>query len=138
MPHKPQIYQKTPKISRTPPSCSRRKSWKIIGRSLGIQEEFLRDDVRRGRSLRDKCQLKVMDDPVHHGIIHNKSDDLHLSSALITNQRVYFVHFSYHLCPAPVRDSRTLLPNEDEGMLIGLCLAQLAPVGVGIGRSNAP
>jgi len=32
--------------------------------------------MRERRSLRDKCQLKMIDDPVHHGIIYNKSDDL--------------------------------------------------------------
>jgi len=74
----------------------------------------------------------VIDDPVDHGIIRNKSDDIHLSSALITNQRIDLVDFSYHLRPAPARDSRTLLLNEDEGMLIGLCLSHFPPVGVRI------
>jgi len=57
--------------------------------------------MRRGRLIRDKCQLRVMDDPVHHGIIRNKRDDLHLSSALGTNQRIDLVDFSYHLRPDP-------------------------------------
>jgi len=61
-----------------------------------------------------------MDDPVDHGIIRNKSDELHLSSALITNQRVDLVHFPDHLRPAPAGDSRTLLLHDDEGMGVGL------------------
>jgi len=85
----------------------------------------------RGRgSLGDKCQLEVMDDPVDHGIIRNKSDELHVSTALGTNQRVDLVHFLDHLRPAPAGDSRALLLHDDEGMGVGLCLSHLAPVGV--------
>jgi len=49
--------------------------------------------MRRGRSLRDKCQLQVVDDPVHNGIVGEESDDLHVSSALSTNQRIDLVTF---------------------------------------------
>jgi len=52
----------------------------------------------RGRgSLGDKCQLEVMDDPVDHGIIRNKSDELHVSTALGTNQRVDLVRLRFIL-----------------------------------------
>jgi len=71
-------------------------------------------DRGRRRSLGDRCQLEVMDDPVDHGIVCDKSDDLHLSSALSTNQRVDFKNFAYHLGPAPAGDFRALLLNEDE------------------------
>jgi len=87
-------------------------------------------DRGRRRSLGDKCQLKVLDDPVHHGIVCDEGDDLHVSSALSTNQRVDFKNFADHLCPAPAGDSRVLLLHDDKGMLIGLCLAHLTPVGV--------
>jgi len=55
--------------------------------------------VRRRRSLRHKSQVQVVDNPVHHGIIRNKSDDLHVSSALSKNQRIDLEDFSYHLGP---------------------------------------
>jgi len=33
-------------------------------------------------SLRHKCQLKVIDDPAHHGIVGEERDNPHLSSTL--------------------------------------------------------
>jgi len=86
---------------------------------------------RRG-TLGFASSTRIKDDAIHHGIIRNKSDDLHLSSALGTNQRIDLVDFPDHLGPALAWDSRSLLLNEDKGMLIGLGLSPLAPVGVGV------
>lgn len=76
------------------------------------------DKLLSGRgSLSGEGQLKVMDDPVHHSRIRNKSDDLHLSSALITNQRIYLEDLADHFCPATARESRALLLDDDEGRI---------------------
>jgi hypothetical protein len=40
-------------------------------------------DARRGRFRCHKCQLEVVDDPVHHREIRKESDDLHLVLAAI-------------------------------------------------------
>jgi hypothetical protein len=40
------------------------------------------------RPLRDKRQLKVIDDPVHYGIVGEESDDLHLAAVLDAEQWV--------------------------------------------------
>ena len=55
------------------PDCN----FKIIGRSLRVHQEFLPDQVRRGRSLRHKCKLEVIDDAVHHGIVGDEGNDAH-------------------------------------------------------------
>lgn len=104
----------------------------MIGWSLGVQEELLRDPMRRGRSLRDKGQLQVVDNPVHNGIVGDEGNSAHLCLALRTGQGIDLVDFPDHLSPAPAWDSRSLLLNDDKGMLIGLCLSHLAPVGVGV------
>ncbi|MFP4083251.1 MAG: hypothetical protein ACLFVG_10940 [Candidatus Aminicenantes bacterium] len=48
----------------------------------------MRDYMRRRRSLGDKCQLEVVDDPVHHGIVGEEGDDAHLAATSGTEQRV--------------------------------------------------
>jgi len=73
-----------------------------------------------------------MDDPVQHGIIRNKSDDLHVSTALSTNQRVDFKNFADHLRPAPARDSWAFHFDNQELMLSFLHLAHFAPMSVGV------
>jgi hypothetical protein len=57
-------------------------------------------DPRRGRLVCDKRQLEVVDDSVHHGLVDEERDDLHLSAALRADQGVDFVHFTDHLGPA--------------------------------------
>ena len=51
---------------------------------LGSHKELLISDARRGRSLCDKRQLEVVDDPVHHSIVGEGGDDAHLALALGT------------------------------------------------------
>jgi len=41
--------------------------------------------------FRDKSQLEAVDDSVHHGIVGNKSDDIHRAVAWGTDQRVDFI-----------------------------------------------
>jgi len=60
----------------------------MIGWNLGVQEELLRDDVRRGRSLRDEGQLEVVDNPVNNGIVGDEGDDAHPALALRAEQMV--------------------------------------------------
>jgi len=73
-----------------------------------------------------------MDDPVHHGIVGEESDDLHRGAALDTGQGIHLKDFSDHLCPAAAGDPRALLLNDDGWMLVHLCLAHLAPVSIGV------
>jgi len=49
---------------------------------------LLRDDVRRGRSLRDEGQLEVVDNPVHNGIVGDEGDNAHPALALRAEQMV--------------------------------------------------
>jgi len=57
----------------------------------------LGDDLRR-RGLRfDKCQLKVVDDAIHHGIVCEEGDDAHLAAISGTQQRVDFKDLPNHL-----------------------------------------
>ena len=65
--------------------------------------------MRRRRPLRDKGQLKVVDDAVHHGIVGEESDDLHRPSALRTDHRVHLIDFADHCRPALGRDGLELL-----------------------------
>jgi len=68
--------------------------------SLGIPQKFLRNDVRRGRSLGDKCQLEVIDDSVHHRIVDEESDDAHPALSSRSDQRVrkfvFFITADFH------------------------------------------
>ena len=73
-----------------------------------------------------------MDDPVHHGLVCEEGNDAHLASALGAEQWVHLMDFSDHLSPAPAWDPRALLLNDDEWMLVPLCLAHLAQVSIGI------
>lgn len=85
------------------------------------------------RSLRDKCQLEVIDDAVNHGIVGDEGDDAHLSTALRADQRVDFKNLADHLCPFAARDSRAFLLNDDEGMLVHVWLAHLSLASAGTG-----
>jgi len=87
--------------------------------------------MRRRRSLGDKCQLEVVDDAIHHGVGCEERNDLHRGAALRTGHGVDFKNLADHLCLSPARDSRALL-HDDERRLVGLSLAHLPPVGVGI------
>jgi len=72
----------------------------------------------------------VINDSVHHGIVCEEGDDAHLAAPWWAGQRVDFKNPAAHFGPAVAGDSRALLFNEDEGMLVGLCLSHLLPVGV--------
>jgi hypothetical protein len=50
-------------------------------------------EVWRGRSLGDKGELEVADDPINHGVISEESDDLHLSAALGADHRINLISF---------------------------------------------
>ncbi len=67
--------------------------------------------MRRWGPLRKEGELEVVDDPIHHGIIRNKSDDLHLAAALRADEGINFIHFADHLGPALGGDSPELLPH---------------------------
>lgn len=47
-------------------------------------------------------------------------------------KRIYNISPADYLGPAAAGNSRALLLNDDEGMLIGLCLEHLAPMGIGV------
>ena len=66
-------------------------------------------DARRRRPLRDKGQLEVVDDAVHHGIVGEESDDLHRAPALRTDQRVNLIDLADHLGPALGREEAGLI-----------------------------
>ena len=94
--------------------------------------------MRRGRLVRDKCQLEVIDDPVHRVIVCDEGDDAHPAPASRTDQGVDFENLADHLGPEPAGDSLALLLNEDEGMLVGR-VVPCAPCPCGrsrIGRST--
>jgi len=71
----------------------------------------------------------MADDLINDFMILDKGGNRHLASTGRAEKGIHLVGFSYHLGSAPARDSRALLLNDDKGMLIGLCLAHLAPVG---------
>ena len=71
------------------------------------------------------------DDTIDHRIVCEEGDGAHFSLALGTDKRVQFVNFFYHLRPAAAWDPRALLLNNDERIPDRLCLAHLAPVGIG-------
>jgi len=66
----------------------------MIGWSLGVHQEFLISKMRRGRSLRDKCQLEVGDDTIDHLIVGEEGDDAHFPLAFGTGQGINLVDLS--------------------------------------------
>jgi hypothetical protein len=56
-----------------------------------------------------KAKLEVDDNLVDNFMVFNERDDLHLASTGGAKQRVHFIEFSYHLCPALLWDKRLLL-----------------------------
>jgi len=113
-------------------SCrQKRESRKILSRGLGCHQELLISDPRRGRFVCNKRQLQMADDPVHHGIVGEERDDLHLSAALRADQGVDFVHFTDHLSPAPGRDRPQVL-HRPERKRLTTRLLDLPSMGVGV------
>jgi hypothetical protein len=66
----------------------KRESRRIFSGGLSGHQEFLRDGMRWGRSLGNKGQLEVVDDPVHDGMVRQEGDDLHLAAALWTEEGI--------------------------------------------------
>jgi len=54
------------------------------------------------RSLCDKGQLVVVDDPVHHGLVSDEDDDRHFSLPSGARQEINLIDFSCHTCQAAV------------------------------------
>jgi len=114
-------------------SCwGRRKSRQIFSRGLSGHEIFLIGELRRGRFVGDESQLEVIDDPVHHGIVGEESNDLHRAPALRAEERVDLIHLTDHLCPALGRDGPELLLEYPEGGKPQACLFDLPSMGIGI------
>ena len=85
---------------------------KESGRRVGLPKELLESGLRRRRSLCDKCQLEVVDDPVHYGIVCKESDDAHPAATSGAGQRVDFENLADNLGPAAVGDiQQELLPH---------------------------
>jgi len=82
--------------------------------------------------FRDKGQLKVMDDFVHHGIVGEESDDLHRPAAPDTGQGIHLVHFSDHFGPALGGDRAELLLLHPEREGLQACLPELPSMSVGV------
>jgi hypothetical protein len=52
---------------------------------------FLIGDVRRRGPLGEESQLEVADDPIHHGIVGEEGDNLHVAAGSRADQRVNFI-----------------------------------------------
>jgi hypothetical protein len=55
-----------------------------------------------------------LDDPVHHGIVREEGNYVHLTLAFGTDQRVDFINLTANLGPAPPWDLPRLLLDDDE------------------------
>ena len=95
-------------------SRPRKKLRKIFGRRLGGHQEFLINEVRRGRLVGHERQFEVVDDPVHHGEIREESDDLHRPTALRADERVNFINLPDHYGPAPAGYPRAFFLDDQE------------------------
>ena len=97
----------------------------------GSHKEFLIDDVWRGRPLREKGELEVLDDAIDHRTVCEEGDDAHLALALGASEWVQFIDFPDHLCPAAEGDPRALLIDKQE-LARRPRLAHLAPMSIGV------
>ena len=88
--------------------------------------------MRWGRSIGDKCHLQVIDDPVHHAVVGEESDDLHLPTALGAEQGIDFIDFTDHLGPAFGRETPELLLHPPERKRPKACLPDLPPMSIGV------
>ena len=88
--------------------------------------------MRRRGSLRDKRQLEVVDDAVHHGIVGEEGDDLHLATVLGADHRVNLIDFADHLGPALGRDRPELLLHNQERDSGLTCLPDLPPMRISV------
>jgi len=106
----------------------------MIGRSWLWSEKIkgINKKGRTRRSLCDKGQLEMLDDPVHHGIVCGEGNDAHLAAALGTEQRIDFKDFPYHFGPAAARDPRAFFLNDQELQRNFLRLTHFASMGIRI------
>jgi len=81
-------------------SRSKRESRRIFSGGLSGNQNFLMGDMRRRGFVGDKRQFDVVNDLVHHGIVGEERDDLHLSAALRTEEWVNLIDLANHLSPA--------------------------------------
>ena len=58
----------------------------------------------------------MVDNSIHHRIVRNESNDLHLSAALWTKQRVHLIDFPDHLGPASAGNPGALLLDDQKHM----------------------
>ncbi len=72
---KPLVRSKGREIRQTSAPGRRGESQRIFSRGLGGHEIFLEGKLRRRGPLRDKGQVEVVDDAVHHGIVGEESDE---------------------------------------------------------------
>jgi len=89
-------------------------------------------EARRRRPLRDKGQLEVVDDAVHHGIVGEESDDLHRAPALRTDQRVNLIDLTDHLGPALGGDGPELVLYNPERESLTARLLDFPSMGIGV------
>ena len=99
---------------------------------LGCNQEFLLDNLRRGRPFGHEDKLEVSDDLVDDFMIFDKGDHFHLSAALRAEQWINFKNLSYHLGPAFGGHISVRIFNDWHMKDIGSGLAHLSPMGVGI------
>jgi len=60
----------------------RKNSQPRVSRGVEGHEKLLITSPRRRGFVGDECQLEVVDDSAHHGIVGKKRDDTHLAAAL--------------------------------------------------------
>jgi len=74
----------------------------------------------------------VVDDPVHHAVVGEESDDLHLPTALGAEHGIDFIDFTDHLGPAFGRETPELLLHHPERKRPKACLPDLPPMSIGV------
>jgi len=111
---------------------AKRGSRRIFSRGLGGDQDFLISELRRRGSLGDKRQLEVADDAVHHGIVCQESNDLHLSAASGADQGVHLIDLADHFGPAFRGGGSELLFDNPERKGGQTGLLDFPPVGVSV------
>jgi len=74
----------------------------------------------------------MIDDPVHHGIVGEESDDLHRGAALRADHRVNLIDLADHLGPALGGDGPQLILDNPQRKSLKTCLPDLASMGIGV------
>jgi hypothetical protein len=71
-----------------------------LAAGLGSHQDFLIGDMRGWSPLRDKHQIEVVDDSIHHGIVGEESDNPYCAAALRAERGVNLIDLVDHLGPA--------------------------------------